>query len=738
MVLFFRNITELADVVTKAAFYFGHLFHLLQDSSAATGQLLLEDYLGCGVRNNDTFSYFPAADINYIRYGSQATANWSVECLWDCTWRPNPYLGQQYDIPYQGSVLSILSSMPKVPVDLRCLDGCTDVQPLFKDYGVDCSTSVWRPFLACYIFLTQYVRIGSYQQNTGIFVSQNYFHLAVEACLLAIQEPSLYGEGNNCDTLGVNLSVFNYNLPPSYLSSSLPKTKLQGPATEEATAFAGFDGEKIPMKNRQPWVCSLRTPGYRGLHRSGVTLLSGPPKPTIFVSAAHCNYLCKDALGRVVEICCCKDPLSRFACSTNDFCGRNSSLQLAAPQDLQIVCNIRTQETLPQGVGYPNVTVLDILEIRNHPDYRPVVQGSQEGGPIWGHDISVYIVDDSKLAQRMNTTSIWPACLPTADKAYVPGNRGILAGWSEPLPTYLGAGTNLQDYANQYLVGREALFEGQPACADPAWMKSNTYYPAGTTCYTVVAWAGSVQFGISGSGLVRPFLASDGEQTCYSWVGPLSLSKGSDRTVLSDYSGLIDYSSNPAVFTDGRCYLDWIAAQYGLSMPAGYTRPEACAVASGDRAAVNNTKCLSRALYFKQISSQTTKCKFLPGGAREKCLLYAADERAQPTYNLNFYYCYDILDQLAICANDCPGVDPNAVVVGGEAALVGLAVAASVGPDLLGPLLGAGVGLAGLGLSQVGSMTRTACPAGQCRDRVSRQCCSFVFRNGRQLCPLSC
>jgi hypothetical protein len=49
----------------------------------------------------------------------------------------------------------------------------------------------------------------------------------------------------------------------------------------------------------------------------------------------------------------------------------------------------------------------------------------------------------------------------------------------------------------------------------------------------------------------------------------------------------------------------------------------------------------------------------------------------------------------AVCANDCVGVDPNAVVVGGEAALFALPVAAAAAaeagvPGLLAPALGAG------------------------------------------------
>jgi hypothetical protein len=608
---------------------------------------------------------------------------------------------------------------------------------------------VFKTFYGCYIYTTNFYRKEIFQGDVT-FVSSNYFHLAVESCLLAILEPGLY-PGGNCEELGVNLRVFSPFLPgtSAMANSLLVKRRLQGPGTQDLTFPLGVLGTSLPQKNRYPWQCSLRTPGYRGFHRCGVTLLSGPPKPTILVSAAHCNYLCKDSKGRVVEICCCRQPESIFSCSTSDFCGQNSTLQPALPTDLQIVCNIRSQETIPQGIGFPDATILEILEIRNHPNYKPLSQGSSvEGGPIEGYDISIYIVDDTVLKQRMNKSTIWPACLPQIDNSYVSGNRGILAGWNDPLPTYLYASTRsktyseLLAYAKDHLVMREALFEALPSCADPVWMKSQTYYPPGTLCFTEAGWASSVQFGISGSGLVKPFyytFQNGTKATRYSWAGPLSMSKGSDRTVISDYAGPVSYSSNPAVFTDARCYLDWIATQYGLSMPVGYSKPASCATSTGVKTAVNNTNCLSRTVRFNETSDFQEKCDF--SLEPKKCVLAAYDYNAKPAYNLNFYFCLNVNRRLAVCANDCPGVDPNAVVVGGEAALFALAAAtAATGPNLIGPLLGAGAGLTGLGLGGVAMMSRTGsgqCPSGQCRSE-SRRCCPLVPVGRRVLCPLSC
>jgi hypothetical protein len=743
----FRNITELTEVVTNAAYFLGTIFKLAQNGPNVS--YILEDYPDCGIRNNDTFNfaqYNSNPPFNDPFYGSEATANWSVECLWDCTWKINPYVGQTYlftDTKNPNLQVNITLAMPKIPVDLRCLDGCTDVKPpalrdLKNDQPFDCSNSMLGSFLGCYIYNNQLYETDIYTERNGTFLSTTYFHMAIESCIIAILKPNLYPEGN-CDQLGVNLRFFNGLLSPPHLSNSLPvTTKLQGPGSEGVLAFGGPFGLDALLKNRYPWLCSLRTAGYRGVHRCGVTLLSAPPKPTIFVSAAHCNYVCKDDTGRVVEICCCRDISSNFSCAGSSFCGSNKNLQLADPQDLQIICNLISQEALPQGIGYPNATVFNIREIRNHPSYTPLMKGSSSGGPIGGYDISVYIVDDSNFKANKNST--WPACLPKTEDSYLAGNRGILAGWNDPRPTAYVGGVTVQDYANRYLVVREALLERQPACKDPAWMRSNTYYPPGTACYLEAAWAASVEFGLSGSGLVRPFTTAEGA-TRYSWVGPLSMSKGSDRSVLSDYSGLINYSSNPSVFTDAHCYLDWIAAQYGLSLPADYTKPASCGQSTGEKLAVNNTNCLSRALIYTDTTDTPEKCQFTANFSR--CMLYAEVGRTLPLYNLNFYYCINIRNQQALCANDCLGVDPNAIVIGGEVALISVAAGLSGGPNLLGPALGGVVGVAGLGIGGVvmgGNRTRFGgCPANECRaQRGTTRCCRFFVAGGQRLCPFEC
>ena len=125
-----RNITELAEVVTKAAFYFKHVFQTVLNNSTRN---ILEDYPNCGIRNNDTFNFNTLDGYNSPLWGNESTADWSVECLWDCAWKDNPYVGRtyQYNDTSRGYLtqVNITLSMPKVPVDLHCLTGCTDVNP---------------------------------------------------------------------------------------------------------------------------------------------------------------------------------------------------------------------------------------------------------------------------------------------------------------------------------------------------------------------------------------------------------------------------------------------------------------------------------------------------------------------------------------------------------------------------------------------------------------------------------
>merc|ERR1719192_2840004 len=110
--------------------------------------------------------------------------------------------------------------------------------------------------------------------------------------------------------------------------------------------FGSEDRDIIPQ---HPWACSLRTRGFRGRHRCGVTLLSGPTydypdDPFVLVGAAHCNHICKDRnKGHVLETCCCRPPGTPGSCAKGSeaespFCTGTPINTLAEPDDLVIVC----------------------------------------------------------------------------------------------------------------------------------------------------------------------------------------------------------------------------------------------------------------------------------------------------------------------------------------------------------------------------------------------------------------
>ena len=747
-------------MVTNAVSYLSNLNNLTQ-STQASSKLVLEDFDKCGIRNNDTFNLCSKDNPTSIYcnkslpLGGGVTSDWSAECLWDCTWKLNPYRGQSITFritPNDQNIdnAEIYSSVSKIPEDLRCLSDCTekDFPAEFWNYTaggyqtLDCSNFIITSYNYTNNNFTQYrlyfescyIRFRGYQLP---FVSKTYFDMAVEFCILARVNPDLYNNAN-CDTLGVNLRIFNSLLPAPFLSNSTTISKVEGPSSDTVTAFQNpILTAQDALKNRYPWQCSLRTAGYNGIHRCGVTLLSGPPKPTIFVSAAHCNYVCKNKEGGVVETCCCRNITTPASCGDSDFCGQIPELQLAEPGDLQIACNITNLETHPKGVSPLNTILLDVLKIVNHEKYN------QSIGPVGGHDISVYIVNDTQL--KLDPDFIWPACLPQQkEDLYFAGKRGILSGWIAPLPTYFYTNPyyTLRDYVTTNLRQREALYE-QVKCTDPDWMKSNTPYPAGTVCYTDAAFASSVQFGVSGSGIVRPFSYQNDTITRYSWAGPLSLSKGSDSPVLipvpdSRYRPILN-SGSPGVFTDARCYMDWIASQYNMTMPEGYRAPDSCSQSTGDTSSFNNAKCLSRGIHYTGLND-TLPCNFTK--KHPKCKLYAFDTNIQPEVNSNFFYCYNTKGKKSVCANNCPGVDPNAIVVGGVAlAFATGAVAVGAAPNLLFPVLGAGSLLAAAGLGGVNMNMRrtpTACPPRQCRARLAQQCCRLIPINGQQLCPNFC
>ena len=242
----------MATVVTNVASFITNLPQNIQQQTIAdlksSPTEFLVDYPNCGIRNNDTFNRcrpnYPSSGKCRANHAVNANANWSVECLWDCTWKVNPYLGKSYDWKERDTTYMINVTMPKVPVDLRCLDGCTVYD--YRLFGsltdpLICSdNSTHDTFLGCYISN----RLG-YGYFSYAWTVINYFDMAIMSCVLAIKEPTLYNQ-STCDSLNVNLWIFQPYLPPSFPTynysvyssipnGGLPFVRLSGPASYSLT-----------------------------------------------------------------------------------------------------------------------------------------------------------------------------------------------------------------------------------------------------------------------------------------------------------------------------------------------------------------------------------------------------------------------------------------------------------------------------------------------------------------------
>jgi hypothetical protein len=177
--------------------------------------------------------------------------------------------------------------------------------------------------------------------------------------------------------------------------------------------------------------------------------------------------------------------------------------------------------------------------------------------------------------------------------------------------------------------------------------------------------------------------------------------------------------------------MDWIAAQYDYILPEGYIIPSSCSQSSGSKHTTKKNSCRSRPFLSKY--GETSQCNF--NDSVTECFLYKYSQLNPPTHS-NFFYCENTKGSLALCANDCPGVDPNAVVVGGTELILAPLAAAIVAPSLLGPALGASSILAAIGLG--GLSMRNACSPGQCRSLITQRCCRLVPVRGQLMCPSFC
>ena len=129
---------------------------------------------------------------------------------------------------------------------------------------------------------------------------------------------------------------------------------------------------------------------------SGPTVQS-PNDPFVLVGAAHCNYICKDAVtGYILETCCCREESNPATCNFNvssnylsslnifksfvfqtggitrsPFCTANPIFTLAEPDDLEIICGefYSGVEIIQNSVELEQV--FKVVRFTNHPSYTP-------------------------------------------------------------------------------------------------------------------------------------------------------------------------------------------------------------------------------------------------------------------------------------------------------------------------------------------------------------------------------
>jgi len=487
-----------------------------------------------------------------------------------------------------------------------------------------------------------------------------------------------------------------------------------------------------------PWLCSLRTRGFRGRHRCGVTLLSGPTEDlqhsTVLVGAAHCNYICKERQSRnIYETCCCRPEGSPGSCrNASSYCRGDPIFTLAEAEDLQIVCGeFSVESPEPEIISGEGEVVLDILKIINHPDYKPN-EGPGVGGPIEGNDISVYVVDDSEF--KLVKGVIWPACLPK--ESYPPENLGILAGWQDRTAVYLYEGSSITDYRLSNFHPRQMQVE-EIICRDPAWMNTNTFYPQGTVCYRDPSLASCLEFGASGSGIVRKWRTDETDyEDQYSWIGPLTLSKGCDKAIdllTNDqvFKVFLYSGENAAVVTDATCYMKWIADQYGLRLTQEYQKKQSCFQGRGNKMDFNQTLCRTSFGTYCNFSAVENKT----GQVWDKCQLYTPVEGLAYNVNQCIENTHNGTARYSNCANNCIGVDPNAIIGAGVAAATATALGI-LGSGGVGAAMSAAGGaiLTGGGLMMAQGM---CLPPFYCISS-SRRCCSVVFSVNGLVCPDTC
>jgi len=465
------------------------------------------------------------------------------------------------------------------------------------------------------------------------------------------------------------------------------------------------------INRKFPWICSLRRSGYRGYHICGVTMLSAPKEddpnsPTILVSAAHCNYVCKDSNGRILESCCCnKNGKAGLVinCRLSIHCGNGNDPQIvkAEPEDLVIVCGEASVEIENQYNSEENEISMQVLDYHNHPKYNPK-------DILNGFDISVYRVNDQYLRNftqnQLNPRNIWPICLPKSDQAYATGSstqrEARIAGWDSPdVNTRNIGGLNTKsfvEYERSTFFQKEALMDEVIDCQEPADQYDDLtpserasyikpYYPPKGKCFRDRTMMSCPNFGISGSGLMRPILTNTRGDIRYSFFGPLSFHRGCQVNLIqreqtaSDAALFIRQAINPTFFTEAICYMPWIAAKYNMRMPSNFDYPQSC-TSDG----IGNRIYQRPASECKAYTSRGwEKCEFNFGddffGVGNNC--WSFDQEGHTDHS---FYCYTYRDpassepdRIGTCRSNCPGVREKQIGIGAFAVISAASIAGS-------------------------------------------------------------
>ena len=217
-------------------------------------------------------------------------------------------------------------------------------------------------------------------------------------------------------------------------------------------------------------------------------------------------------------------------------------------------------------------------------------------------------------------------------------------------------------------------------------------------------------------------------------------------------------SENPGVFTDARCFMDWISGQYNMRMPSNYIKPPSCfdhhyadsastttgqrifgggseevTAGIGDINDIDKDECHALFDYWYQdpslperenwVHKTESSCVFNQSissdgnnRTRSRCRIEGSEG-----FSYNIYQCQDERGKTGICANNCRGVNPNSIIIGGLAPVFAFAAGqAFLQPALLGAA-GLGAGAIGVGAAMgVGPSISGQCPNTRpCRVRES-------------------